>query len=100
MRTADFDAVVLAGGRSSRLGGSPKALLQLDGSTLLRRTLEAVRGSRRIAVVGPNDLLAEVDAFRRSVAIPHARLLLTREDPPFSGPAAGIAAGVQAAGRR
>ncbi len=95
MRTADFDAVVLAGGRSSRLGGSPKALLQLDGSTLLRRTLEAVRGAGRIAVVGPNDLRAEVDAFRRSVKNA-PRLLLAREDPPFSGPAAGIAAGVQA----
>ncbi|MET1154164.1 NTP transferase domain-containing protein [Arthrobacter sp.] len=96
MSAADFDAVVLAGGRSSRLGGSPKALLQFDGATLLRRTLEAVRGSRRIAVVGPDDLLAEVDAFRRTVADGPPRLLLTREDPPFSGPAAGIAAGVQA----
>ena len=92
---ADFDAVVLAGGRSSRLGGRPKALLQLDGSTLLRRTLEAVRGAGRIAVVGPDDLLAEMDIFRRSVASA-PRVLLTREDPPFSGPAAGIAAGVQA----
>jgi molybdopterin-guanine dinucleotide biosynthesis protein A len=96
VRAADFDAVVLAGGRSSRLGGSPKALLQLDGSTLLRRTLEAVRGSRRIAVVGPDELLAEVDGFRRTVTDRLPRLLLTREDPPFSGPAAGIAAGVQA----
>ena len=96
MTAADFDAVVLAGGRSSRLGGRSKALLQLDGSTLLRRTLEAVRGSRRIAVVGPDELLEEVDTFRRTVADGPPRLLLTREDPPFSGPAAGIAAGVQA----
>lgn len=96
MTASDFDAVVLAGGRSSRLGGSPKALLQLDGATLLRHTLEAVRGARRIAVVGPDDLLEEVEAFRRSVAPGPPRLLLTREDPPFSGPAAGIAAGMTA----
>ena len=30
-----FDAIVLAGGRSSRLGGSPKALLVRAGRTLL-----------------------------------------------------------------
>ncbi|MFT4471356.1 NTP transferase domain-containing protein [Arthrobacter sulfonylureivorans] len=96
MTAADFDAVVLAGGRSSRLGGSPKALLQLKGATLLRHTLEAVRGARRIAVVGPDDLVEEMDAFRRSVAPGPPRLLLTREDPPFSGPAAGIAAGMNA----
>ena len=36
--TPRFDAIVLAGGRSSRLGGVPKAGLVLDGQTLLERT--------------------------------------------------------------
>ncbi|WP_340639303.1 NTP transferase domain-containing protein, partial [Arthrobacter sp. Hiyo1] len=31
----DFDAVILAGGKSSRLGGVPKAQLRYDGATLL-----------------------------------------------------------------
>ncbi|MFD1214070.1 molybdenum cofactor guanylyltransferase, partial [Arthrobacter sp. GCM10027362] len=52
------DAVVLAGGRSSRLGGVPKALLEFEGRTLLRRTLDALSGARRIAVVGPPELAA------------------------------------------
>ncbi|WP_336716366.1 molybdenum cofactor guanylyltransferase [Arthrobacter sp. USHLN218] len=89
-----FDAVVLAGGRSSRLSGTPKALLRLDGKTLLLRTLEAVSGARRIAVVGPGELAGELAAFRRGADAP--AVVLTREDPPFAGPAAGIAAGVAA----
>ncbi|NKX51873.1 NTP transferase domain-containing protein [Arthrobacter deserti] len=84
-----YDAVVLAGGRSARLGGVPKALLEFEGRTLLERTLEALAGARRIAVVGPPELAP-------ILAGPGTRILLTREDPPFAGPAAGIAAGVAA----
>jgi molybdopterin-guanine dinucleotide biosynthesis protein A len=89
-----FDAVILAGGRSSRLDGEPKALLRYSGQTLLRRTLDNVRAARRIAVVGPDGLRAELEAF--SDAEPETTVVLTREDPPFSGPAAGIGAAVNA----
>ena len=77
-----FDAIILAGGRSSRLGGSPKAELTYDGETLLHRSITAARGARRVVVVGPEfrDLPPEV--------------LSCREDPPFAGPAAAIAAGL------
>ncbi|EMY34826.1 molybdopterin-guanine dinucleotide biosynthesis protein (MobA) [Arthrobacter crystallopoietes BAB-32] len=93
----EFDAVVLAGGRSSRLAGSPKALLRLEGQSLLRRTLEAVRLAHRIAVVGPAELADEIRHFNdRSGGVPE--ILLTREEPPFAGPAAGIAAGFRALG--
>jgi molybdopterin-guanine dinucleotide biosynthesis protein A len=80
----EFDAVILAGGRSSRLGGVPKARLTVDGVTLLERSLRAARGARRTVVVGPDtgDLPPDV--------------LGCREDPPFAGPAAGIAAGLAA----
>lgn len=80
----EFDAVILAGGRSSRLGGVPKARLNFDGATLLERSLLATRGARRTVVVGPvrEDLPAGV--------------LYCREDPPFSGPAAALAAGMAA----
>src|ERR1700712_1563552 len=69
-------AVILAGGRSTRLGGVPKAALMADGVSLLARTVAAAaalvdadatlpqpkRGSRGaprlpIAVVGPPELL-------------------------------------------
>lgn len=80
----EFDAVILAGGRSSRLGGVPKAQLAVDGATLLELTLAAVRGALRAVVVGPQlgGLPPEV--------------LGCREDPPFAGPAAAIAAGLSA----
>lgn len=79
-----FHAVVLAGGRSARLGGRPKARLRQGGRTLLELTLDAVREAAGVVVVGPPD-----------PAVPEG-VLRTREDPPFSGPAAGIAAGLRA----
>lgn len=78
-----IDAVVLAGGRSSRLGSVPKATLLYEHHTLLERTLAATGFARHTVVVG-------------DVTLPTHRgqILLTREDPPYGGPAAGIAAGV------
>ncbi|MBO1267526.1 molybdenum cofactor guanylyltransferase [Arthrobacter cavernae] len=84
----EFDAVILAGGRSSRLGGVPKSGLEYDGATLLERALQAARGARAAVVVGPPQ-----QGLRPGT-------LTAREDPPFAGPAAAIAAGLAAlAGR-
>lgn len=80
----EFDAVILAGGRSSRLGGAPKAGLRYDGATLLDLAVQAARGARAVAVVGPDP-----------GTLP-AGVLTCREDPPFAGPAAAIAAGLWA----
>jgi molybdopterin-guanine dinucleotide biosynthesis protein A len=74
-----WDAVVLAGGRGSRLGGVDKATLQHDGSTLLSRTLEAVFDASRVIVVG-------------DVEAPGAIVL--QEEPRFAGPAAAVGAGL------
>jgi molybdopterin-guanine dinucleotide biosynthesis protein A len=78
----DFDAIILAGGRSSRLGGSPKSALLFDGATLLERSLASSAGARHTVVVGPD-----------TAGLPGG-VLTTREDPPFAGPAAAIAAGL------
>ncbi|MFE4835724.1 molybdenum cofactor guanylyltransferase [Arthrobacter sp. NPDC056691] len=80
----DFDAIILAGGRSSRLGGSAKSALMLDGATLLERSVAAAAGARQAVVVGPE-----------AAGLPGG-VLSTREDPPFAGPAAAIAAGLSA----
>lgn len=82
--SAAFDALILAGGRSSRLGGVPKSGLMYDGDTLLERALAAAQGAARIVVVGPDP-----------GGLP-AGVLATREDPPYSGPASAIAAGMAA----
>jgi len=78
----EFDAIILAGGRGSRLGGVSKADLVVGGRRLLDVVLEAVRRARTTVVVGP-------------VAAPDG-VLVTVEDPPGTGPAAGIVAGLEA----
>lgn len=80
----EFDAVILAGGRSSRLGGVPKPGLQYGGATLLERALQAAIGAGAVAVVGPDP-----------GTLPDG-VLSCREDPAFAGPAAAIAAGLAA----
>ncbi|THJ66844.1 molybdenum cofactor guanylyltransferase [Arthrobacter echini] len=81
-----FDAVVLAGGRSSRLGGIPKAGLVLGGRTLLERCCAALAGAQRLVVVGPEP----EPGTRRHLA---GRPSFVREEPPFAGPAAAVVAG-------
>ncbi|NEA33116.1 NTP transferase domain-containing protein [Streptomyces sp. SID13031] len=77
----EFDAVVLAGGGSTRFGGVDKALLVLDGVSLLDRVLTATIAAESTVVVGPE----------RAVCRP---VDWTLENPPGGGPVAGIAAGI------
>lgn len=76
----DFDAIVLAGGRASRLGGIDKTALVLGGRSLLDRVVDATRGARSVVVVG---------------TAPHStRYGVVREVPGFGGPAAALRAGM------
>ena len=77
----EWDAIIVAGGRGSRLGGVSKPDLSVGGMTLLDRTLAAVAGARRVVVVG--------GPTRDGVT-------WTLEDPPGSGPAKALAAGLAA----
>lgn len=74
------DAVVLAGGAGRRLGGVSKGEVELAGRRLVDRVLVATGPARQVVVVG-------------DLPVP-AGVLLTREDPPGGGPAAGVAAGL------
>ena len=76
-----FDAIVLAGGSSRRLGGVDKPALSVGGTTLLDRALAAVDAAVRVVVVGPT----------RSTARP---VRWRQEQPPAGGPVAAIAAGI------
>lgn|SRR5690625_518296 len=75
-------AIILAGGRGSRLGGVRKADLTIGGQRLLDHVLQAVNGCEPRVVVGYEDLEVPGD------------VVLTREDPPGSGPAAAVAHGL------
>ncbi|WES64492.1 NTP transferase domain-containing protein [Microbacter sp. GSS18] len=76
-------AILLAGGRATRLGGADKPLLRVGDETLLDAAIAAVRaaGSAEIVAVGP-------DRGRDVTAV--------REDPPYAGPAAAVVAGLRA----
>lgn len=78
-----FDAIVLAGGRATRMGGIVKPLLRVAGVTLLDTAIAAAAGAGTLVVVGPVDL-----------PVPQ-RVQLVREDPPFGGPAAALAEGLK-----
>jgi molybdopterin-guanine dinucleotide biosynthesis protein A len=94
------DALILAGGRSSRLGHSgegntptDKRNLQIDGVSLLRRSIHAVQqaGVRTVIVVGDevvDDVVVDDVLVDDVVAV--------REEPRFAGPVAAIAAGMTA----
>lgn len=76
-----FDTIVLAGGRGSRLHGIDKASIVLAGERLVDRAVDAATqaGAARVIVAGPEHT-ASRDAF------------VVREDPPYGGPLAGVAA--------
>ncbi|MFT3887709.1 MAG: NTP transferase domain-containing protein [Arachnia sp.] len=75
-------AIVLGGGRSSRMGTDKLALL-LDGRPLLARVVEAALGWADTVVVAGDRPRGWTD---------DPRVTFRREDPPFGGPVAGIAA--------
>lgn len=84
---SEWDALVLAGGRSARMGRD-KSLTEVNGISLLERTLLAIVGqtsepATRVIVSG---------AATVQIANP---VIFCREDPPFSGPAAALHAALE-----
>lgn len=73
-----LDAVILAGGRASRMGGADKPGLVIGGASLLEHAISAAQLARahQIIIIGPN----------RNIQGP----IFVREEPPFGGPVAAI----------
>jgi molybdopterin-guanine dinucleotide biosynthesis protein A len=82
-----YDAIVLAGGRSTRMGDVDKLQVVVDGSTLLTHALAAVADARRVVAVAPEG----------TAGLP-ADVVRVQEQPPFAGPAAAMGAGLAALG--
>jgi molybdopterin-guanine dinucleotide biosynthesis protein A len=72
-----WDAIILAGGRADRLGGTAKPAVLIGKTSLLDRTIAAAQGAELIVLAG--DVEAE-------------GCVTAREPEPFGGPVAGIAA--------
>ncbi len=92
-----FDAVVLAGGRGTRLGGADKPGLVVGRRTLLGSVVSAVTeaGASRVVVVGPE----RAAALRPGTGSPGTgsgggRVSYTREEPPGGGPVAALRCGL------
>jgi len=76
-------AIILAGGRASRLDGVDKAGIEVGGRTLLEWALDGVVDAREVVVVGD--------------PVPTDRpVTFTREDPRYGGPVAGLLTGLDA----
>jgi molybdopterin biosynthesis enzyme/molybdopterin-guanine dinucleotide biosynthesis protein A len=78
------DAIVLAGGRATRMGGVDKPALIVGGRSMLDAALGSVAACVRRVVVGPH----------RPELAPEIRQM--QEVPAGSGPVAAIAAGLRA----
>lgn len=80
-RRVSLSAIILAGGRASRVGGASKPLLEIGGVTLLQATVDAARAAdcAEIVIAGPETPVIGSVSW-------------AREDPPFGGPVAGIVA--------
>ena len=103
-------AVILAGGRGSRLGGADKARVRIEGQTLLARAITAARdcGCASITVAGPRrdrngpdesvlDGFGHDESGRDGMDGASDAVAWVREDPPFTGPAAALVAALAAA---
>ena len=82
---SDLGAILLAGGRASRVDGAVKPLFEVGGRTLIASAVTAVRdaGARPITVAS-------------AVLDPTLVASWVREDPPFGGPVAGAVAVLEA----
>jgi molybdopterin-guanine dinucleotide biosynthesis protein A len=85
---AAFDAIVLAGGRGSRLGGAGKPGLLVGGRPLIASVAAAASeaGGERLIVVGPEQAAEGLDGA--------PGLRLVREHPPGGGPVPALRRGL------
>ena len=80
-------AIVLAGGRGSRMGGVDKPTLEVEERSMRASVLLAARSA--LGEGAPLVLVGEPGADVQSIGA-----VCVREEPPFSGPVAGLARGL------
>jgi molybdopterin-guanine dinucleotide biosynthesis protein A len=85
-QTSDIVGVILAGGRSSRMGGGDKCLFELAGRPLLAHTIERLQPQVARLVLNANGDPSRFAAFGLPV--------VPDRDSTYKGPLAGILAGM------
>jgi molybdopterin-guanine dinucleotide biosynthesis protein A len=100
MAPADFDTVILAGGRATRMDGADKPALEVGGQPMLVSVARAAAaaGTRRLVLVGP-ERGGPVRAALAEVAsrLPGG-LVVVRESPPGGGPVPALRRALPEAG--
>ena len=79
-------AIIVAGGRSARMGGIDKSTISLNGVRLIDHLLA---GLQSLGIAQDNIVIVSTKTLAENIA--H-----TAESPAFGGPLAGISAGLQA----
>jgi molybdopterin-guanine dinucleotide biosynthesis protein A len=82
----DVVGVLLAGGRSQRMGGGDKCLRPLGGRPILAHVIERVGPQARMLILNANGIAARFAAFDLPIA--------PDSIPDFAGPLAGVLAGM------
>ncbi|MES9941353.1 MAG: molybdenum cofactor guanylyltransferase MobA [Candidatus Thiodiazotropha sp. 6PLUC2] len=83
----NFTAVILAGGRGSRMGGSDKGLVQLDGKPLIEHVISAIAPQVQQLVINANRNIPDYQKFGYPV--------IRDELSGYQGPLAGIFAALE-----
>ena len=78
--------IILAGGRAERMGGGDKGLLEIGGSTILRRVIERMQPQVDVLALNANGDPARFAGYGLPV-VPDSI-------PGFAGPLAGVLAGL------
>lgn len=93
---AAFCAIVLAGGRASRLGGADKPGLVFGAHTLLGSVISAAMsaGASQVIVVGPDRPELRPDASPATHGGPAGGIKFVLEEPPGSGPVPALRRGL------
>ncbi|MGW0044142.1 NTP transferase domain-containing protein [Rhodococcus sp. NPDC003348] len=86
MSAERFDAIVLAGGSGTRMGGVDKPAIEVGGRSMLATALAAVEDAEVTVVVGPPR--TELDSA----------VVQVQESPRGAGPVAALAAGLREVG--
>ena len=87
-RNSDITAVILAGGRGSRMGGIDKGLIELNGKPLIEHVISAVAPQVETLIINANRNLNAYAAFGYPV--------ITDSMEDYQGPLAGFLAAMDA----
>lgn len=82
-----ISAIILAGGRATRMGGADKGLVQLQGKPLVQHVIERIRPQVDEIIINANREISAYQAFGYSI--------LPDEQGDFIGPLAGFSLGLK-----